>query len=317
MVDHTFFLRRIKMARITVIGSFVMDNIAKMDSFPSVGQSVVGKSIELFPGGKGANQCVAIKRLRGDVAMCGMLGDDANGRTFLRLFEEEGISAENIFTCEAPTGIAQIQIDASGQNRICVIPSANFQFSFEHIEKIDGVIKNTDMIVLQLELTLPVTEELVRRAKRYNKTVILNPAPAAPLSPEVLGMADILTPNETELSLLTGGLPVETDGEIYKAADVLLSFGCKTVIATLGSRGALIATKDKKEIVSGYKVKAVDTVAAGDSFNGALAVALCEGKDMAAAVSFANAVGALTVTKNGAIPSLPTREEVEEFIAKR
>ena len=301
------------MSKITVIGSFVMDNVAKMVKFPQEGETILGESLELFPGGKGINQCVSVARLGGDVEMVGMLGKDGNGDVFRKIMKEDGIKADNVFSCDKPTAVAQVQINADGQNRICVIPSANFEFGFDELDKVDSVIKNTELVILQLELRLDVTKEIIRRAHGYGVKVLLNPAPAVKLEKEILGMVDFITPNETELSILTG-LPTETDEEVIVAAKELLSFGTKTIIATLGSRGALIATNENIEIVSGYKVKAVDTVAAGDSFNGAFAVALTEGKTLQEAVKFANAMGALTVTEKGAIPSLHTRKQVEEFI---
>ena len=301
------------MSKITVIGSFVMDNVAKMVKFPQEGETILGESLELFPGGKGINQCVSVARLGGDVEMVGMLGKDGNGDVFRKIMKEDGITAENVFSCDKPTAVAQVQINADGQNRICVIPSANFEFGFDELDKVDRVIKNTELVILQLELRLDVTKEIIRRAHGYGVKVLLNPAPAVKLEKEILGMVDFITPNETELSILTG-LPTETDEEVIVAAKELLSYGTKTIIATLGSRGALIATNENIEIVSGYKVKAVDTVAAGDSFNGAFAVALMEGKTLQEAVKFANAMGALTVTEKGAIPSLHTRKQVEEFI---
>lgn len=303
------------MAKIIVIGSMVMDNVAKMDKFPQAGETVLGATLEFFPGGKGANQCVSVARLGGEVEMVGMLGKDGNGDVFRQIFKEEGIKADNVFSCDKPTAVAQIQINAEGQNRICVIPCANFEFGVEELNKVDELIKNTELVILQLELRLDITKEIIRRAHGYGVKVLLNPAPAVKLEKEILGMLDYITPNETELSILTG-LPTETDEEVIAAAKELLSYGTKTIIATLGSRGALIATKDSVEIVSGYKVKAVDTVAAGDSFNGAFAVALTEGKTLKEAVQFANAMGALTVTKKGAIPSLHTRAQVEEFIGR-
>ena len=301
------------MSKITVIGSFVMDNVAKMVKFPQEGETILGESLELFPGGKGINQCVSVARLGGDVEMVGMLGKDGNGDVFRKIMKEDGIKAENVFSCDKPTAVAQVQINADGQNRICVIPSANFEFGFDELDKVDSVIKNTELVILQLELRLDVTKEIIRRAHGYGVKVLLNPAPAVKLEKEILGMVDYITPNETELSILTG-LPTETDEEVIVAAKELLSYGTKTIIATLGSRGALIATNENIEIVSGYKVKVVDTVAAGDSFNGAFAVALTEGKTLQEAVKFANAMGALTVTEKGAIPSLHTRAQVEEFI---
>lgn len=303
------------MSKITVIGSFVMDNVAKMKKFPEAGETILGNTLEFFPGGKGANQCVSIARLGGDTEMIGMLGKDANGDVFRAILKEEGIKADNVFSCDAPTAVAQIQIDESGQNRICVIPCANHKFGFEELDKIDGVLKKTEIVVLQLEMRLDVTKEIIRRAHGYGVKVLLNPAPAVPLEEEILGMVDYLTPNETELSILTG-LPAETDEEVKAAAKKLIDLGTKNVVATLGKRGALVANRNEYEIVRGYKVKTVDTVAAGDSFNGALAVALTEGKTLKESVRFANAMGALTVQKQGAIPSLHTRAEVEKFIAE-
>lgn len=170
-----------------------------------------------------------------------------------------------------------------------MIPSANFEFGFDELDKVDCVIKNTELVILQLELRLDVTKEIIRRAYGYGVKVLLNLAPAVKLEKEILGMVDYITPNETELSILTD-MPTGTDEEVIAAAKELLSYGTKTIIATLGSRGALIATKDCVEIVNGYKVKAVDTVAAGDSFNGAFAVAVMEGKLIEEAVRFANAM---------------------------
>ena len=304
------------MAKITVIGSFFMDNVAKMDRFPEAGETIIGKDLALFPGGKGDNQCVAAARLGGDVEMVGMLGKDANGETFRNLLKAEGIKADNVFACDTPTGIAQIQIDGSGQNRICVIPLANFEFGLEEVDKIDDVLKNTEIVVLQYELKLNVVEELIKRAHGYGVKVLVNPAPAAQIDENALKLVDYLTPNETELALITG-MKTDTDEEVILAANSLIKKGVKNVVATLGSRGALIANKDGTKIVGGFKVEnVVDTVAAGDSFNGALAGAITEGKTLEESVRFANAMGALTVQKEGPIPSLHTRKEVEEFLKK-
>ena len=302
------------MAKITVVGSFVMDNVAKMQKFPEIGETILGESLELFPGGKGINQCVSVARLGGDVEMIGMLGKDGNGDVFRQILKDENIKSEYVFSCDKPTAVAQVQINADGQNRICVIPSANYEFGFDELEKIDERLKTTKLLILQLEMRLDVTKEIIRRAHSYGVKILLNPAPAVKLEKEILGIVDYLTPNETELSILTG-MSTDTDEEVLQASKRLLSYGVKTVVATLGGRGALAATEDSIEFIKGYKVKAIDTVAAGDSFNGALAVALTEGKPLNEAVKFANAMGALTVTKRGAIPSLHTRKEIEEFLS--
>ena len=301
------------MAKITVIGSFVMDNVAKMRYFPESGETILGESLEFFPGGKGINQCVSIARLGGDVEMVGMLGNDASADVFRKIMQDENISGKNVFSCNKPTAVAQVQVNEEGQNRICVIPAANYEFGFEELDRIDAVIKSSELIVLQLELRLEVTKEIIRRAHEYGIKILFNPAPAVKLEKEILGMVDYITPNETELSVLTG-MPTETDKDVIQAAKKLLLYGTKTVIATLGSRGALIATKGGVEIIAGYKVNVVDSVAAGDSFNGALAVSIIEKKSLKEAVQFANAMGALTVMEKGAIPSLHKRFDVEKFI---
>lgn len=165
------------MARIAVIGSFVMDNVARMQKFPAAGETVSGESIARFPGGKGANQCVAAARLGGDAIMCGMLGRDSDGEAFREILRAEGISDEYVFSCDLPTAVAQVQVDGSGQNRICVIPSANYAFGQREIERIDGVLKGAELAVFQFELRPEVTRELIVRAKSYGTKVLLNPAP--------------------------------------------------------------------------------------------------------------------------------------------
>ena len=257
------------MSKITVIGSFVVDMVAKMKKFPQAGETVLGESVEYFLGGKGINQCVSVARLGGDVEMIGMLGNDENGKKFRNMMEKENIKEESVFSCEYPTAVAQVQIDRNGQNRICVIPSANHRFGLEDVDKIDDKLKSTEIVLLQLELKKEVVEEIIRRAHKYGKTVILNPAPAQKLDDEILSMIDYITPNETELATISGE-KTDSHTELEKALDRLLDKGVKTVVATLGENGAVIARKGKKTYRGTYKVKVVDTVAAGDSFNGAL-----------------------------------------------
>ena len=298
---------------ITVVGSFVMDMVARMERFPQAGETLIGQSVQYFPGGKGANQCVAAARLGGEVRMIGMLGQDANGEQFRRILAEDGIGDEHVFSCPLPTAVAQVQINAQGQNRIVVIPSANHAFGFAELDRVDDLLRQSQMVVLQLEMRLDVTLEIIRRCHRYGVPVMLNPAPAVPLDKEILAMVTYLTPNETELAILSG-MPTNTLDEQVAAAQHLNELGVRTCVATLGEAGALVSTAGECYVVPAYKVDAVDTVAAGDSFNGALAVALTEGKPMAEAVAFANAMAALTVQVSGAIPSLHTRQQVEAFI---
>lgn len=227
------------MAEITVIGSFVMDSVAVMNRFPIGGETVSGNSIAFYPGGKGANQCVSIARLGGDVEMCGMLGKDDNGKRFIGILEKEGIKHDHVFFCDVSTAVAQIQIDGKGENRICVIPSANYKFGMEEVEKIDGLIRKTELIVLQLELPLETVCEIIRRAKKYGTMILLNPAPAVKLNDDILAGIDYLTPNEHELTTLTG-LPVNSLDEIEYACKFLHRKGIKNVITTLGPRGAFV-----------------------------------------------------------------------------
>lgn len=301
---------------ITVVGSFVMDMVARMERFPQAGETLIGQSVQYFPGGKGANQCVAAARLGAQVRMVGMLGQDANAQQFRNILAEDGIDDTYVFNCPLPTAVAQVQINAQGQNRIVVIPSANHAFGFEELDQVDHLLRQSRMVVLQLEMRLDVTLEIIRRCHRYGVPVMLNPAPAVPLDREILAMVTYLTPNETELAILSG-MPTGTLDEQQAAAKALNRMGVRTCVATLGENGALVSTENECYVIPAYQVDAVDTVAAGDSFNGALAVALSEGKPMAEAVTFANAMAALTVQVSGAIPSLHTRAQVEAFLRKQ
>ena len=302
------------MSRITVVGSFSMDLTVTMDEFPKEGQTIIGKKMLKNPGGKGANQCIACARLGGDTEMIGMLGEDENGKIIKELFESEGVNVSHVLsTDKEPTTIALIEINGSGQNKIVVVPAANFCYSVEDLRQVREVIEKTEMVVAQLEMRMDVVEELARICAEAGVPMILNPAPAAALSDELLANVTYLTPNETELSVITGH-PVSSLDEIKEAAQMLLDRGVKHVVATLGDKGALLADASGMKVIEGYKVEAVDTVAAGDSFNGALAKGLVDGLTLEEAIRLANAVGALTVTGHGAVPSLPTRAEVEEFI---
>lgn len=305
------------MSKITVVGSFSMDMTVTMEQFPSEGQTIIGKKLMKSPGGKGANQCIACARLGGDVEMIGMLGEDEDGKQIKALFKEEGVVIDHVLTTsEEPTTIALIEINDAGQNKIIVVPAANFKYSVEDLNQVRSVIAKTSLVVAQLEMDLSVIEALVTMCDELNVPIILNPAPAVPLSSAVLSKVTYLTPNETELAILADH-PTDTLEHIHEAAARLLTMGVKNIIATLGDKGALLANQEGMKIIAGYPVKAVDTVAAGDSFNGALAKAITDGKTLEEAIRLANAVGALTVMRQGAIPSLPTKEEVEAFLMER
>lgn len=302
------------MSQISVVGSFVMDLIGTVDDFPQDGQTVIGKSFYTMPGGKGANQAVAAARLGADVAMYGRVGADGYGDAFLKLFSEEGIDVSDVKKLsELPTALGLIQINKHAENKIVVIPGANYGYSLNDVDADAEKFLDTEYVIVQLELLHDVTYKIINRCYEARVPVILNPAPAVPIKDDILSKVTILTPNETELEILSG-MPVKSVDDAKKAIRKLLDIGVKHVIATLGSSGALVGDADGFDLIPGYRVDAIDTVAAGDSFNGAVAAALTRGLDLRAAARYANAVGALTVTKKGAIPALPTAEEVNNFI---
>ena len=302
------------MSRITIVGSFVMDLIGTVDQFPLDGQTVIGKTFNTMPGGKGANQAVAAARLGGDVSMVGRVGDDAYGKLFLELFKAEGINTDGVKALDGlPTGVGLIQINSKAENKIVVIPGANYGYTVGDLSADVHKIITSEFVVLQLELLHEVTAKTIEICASAGVKVILNPAPAVPLNKEILSKVAYLTPNETELEILSG-IKINSIEDAKKAVKVLLDIGVEHVVATLGNKGALIGDKDGFRHISGYEVQAIDTVAAGDSFNGALVTALSKGETIDDAVKYANAVGALTVTKKGAIPSLPTEKEVASFL---
>ena len=302
------------MSKISVVGSFVMDLIGTVDEFPKEGQTVIGKSFYTMPGGKGANQAVAAARLGADVAMYGRVGADGYGDAFLTLFEAEGIDVSDVKQLsDYPTALGLIQINKHAENKIVVIPGANFGYTLEDVKKDAGKFSNSEYVIVQLELQHDVTYKIIETCYDAGVNVILNPAPAVPIPSEVLSKVTYLTPNETELEILSG-LSVQSVEDAKKAIQKLLDFGVKHVVATLGSKGALVGDMYGFDLIPGYEVEAIDTVAAGDSFNGAVAAALSRGVELREAVRYANAVGALTVTKKGAIPALPSANEVENFI---
>ncbi|MEK3867746.1 ribokinase [Paenibacillus sp. FSL H7-0716] len=301
---------------IVVIGSLNMDMVVRTNRSPDAGETLIGQAFALSPGGKGANQAVAAARLGAEVSMIGRVGKDTFGSEMLEIIRNEGIHIEHISVSEhQATGVASIIIEEDGENRIIVVPGANIELTVQDIQALEAVISQTKIIVLQLEMDLAMSEQAIAIAHRKGIPVILNPAPARVLKDEMLAQVSYLTPNETEAGILSG-MTVDSAETAEQAARILLQKGVQNVIVTLGSKGALIVNAEGAKAVPGFPVKAVDTVAAGDSFNGALAQQLVLGKTLEEAVSFANAVGALAVGKEGAIPSLPQLSEVEQFLKR-
>jgi len=302
--------------KIVVVGSSNTDMIAKLPRIPKPGETIGGGAFSTADGGKGANQAVAAARAGAEVGFVARVGDDSFGEQAIAGFVGDGIDVQHVTRDpSAPSGVALIFVDDKGENSIAVAPGANAGLTPEDVEAAEELISEADVVVMQLETPLDTVERAAVLACKHGASVILNPAPAQPLSDVILGNVSILTPNESEAELLTG-IPVEDDAGAEQAARALVERGVETVILTLGSRGAFVFESGSGQMVPGFKVDAVDTTAAGDVFNGTLAVGLAEGVSLFEAVRFANAAAALSVTRLGAQPSAPTRSEIETFLAE-
>ena len=300
------------MKNICVIGSLNMDLVVNVDTMPKPGQTIIGSNFKEVPGGKGANQAVAMTRLNGNVSMIGKVGEDGFGQTLINSLKNDKVDTTYIQTSKGATGVALITVVKNAQNSIVVSPGANFEVKEDDIDNNIEAIKNSDIVVLHLETPLNTIKYALNKAKELNKYTILNPAPAVKLDDEIIKNVDLLTPNETELEIISG-VSIETEEDIQKAAQIMIEKGVKELIVTLGSKGSLYINKEKSMFKKAYKVEAVDTTAAGDSYTGALAVALSQDKNIEDAMDFASKVGALSVLKEGAQSSLPTLEDVKNF----
>lgn len=300
------------MKKICVIGSLNMDLVVNVEEMPKKGQTLIGSSFKEVPGGKGANQAVAIAKLGGDISMIGKVGNDSFGKTLISELKKNNVKTDYIYTEDCSSGVAMITVDKNAENSIVVAPGANFKVLREDIDKCIDAIKNSEIIVLQLETPIDTIKYVLEKSKELGKFTILNPAPAAKLSDDIIRNVDLLTPNETELEILSG-VKIDCEEDIKKAAEVMIEKGVKQLIVTLGSKGSLYIDKDNMKFKKSYKVKAIDTTAAGDSYTGALAVYLSQDKSIEDAMDFASKVGALSVTKEGAQNSLPTLKDVENF----
>ena len=302
------------MAKITVVGSANIDLVVRTPRMPVKGETILGGPFFSGPGGKGVNQAVGAARLGGDVTMVARLGQDQFGDTAAGNLRQEGIRLDCVYrSVDAHTGIASILVDSAGENMIVVASGANAELSPADVESSADAIMAADVILVQLESPMATVQRAVEIAHQAGVTVLLNPAPGRPLADALLRQVDVLTPNQTEAQIITG-LVAGTPAEAEIAARVLLKKGVGIVIITLGAAGALVVTAASAEHVAGFTVDAVDTTGAGDAFNGALAVALSERQPLARAVTFANAVAALQVARQGAAAAMPRRSEVEAFL---
>lgn len=305
------------MNKVCVLGSINMDLVIKVNEMPKEGETILSESFEKIAGGKGANQAVAARRCGNIVSMIGKIGKDDNGKILKGLLEEDSIDTNLIFEDEnEPTGMAVITVNKNGNNSITVISGSNMTLNKDEIEKSKEIIENSDILISQFEVPEEVILEAFKIAKENNKITILNPAPAKKIDEELLKYTDIIIPNETEAELLTG-IKVNDLESAKLAANGLLEKGVKFVIVTLGSKGAAVISKEDGQIVEAYKVKAIDTIAAGDSFIGGLSSKLdienLSFENLLKAVKFANKVSSITVQRKGAQPSIARLEEVIEI----
>jgi len=302
--------------KIVVVGSSNVDLIMKMDHLPRLGETVTNAIFLQTFGGKGANTAVGTARAGGEVYFVTCVGDDSYGHQSIENLSRLGVHLDGVFTeQQVASGTALIMVDSQGQNYLSVAPGANYRLSPQHIDRAAELIHSAEMVLLQYEILPETLKYVIDLASRAEKKILLNLAPARPLEDEYLAKLSVLVVNETEAEFLCG-FPVDTADHIHHAAESLLAKGPGLVIITLGAQGAYFATQELRMHAPGFKVKAVDSTAAGDIFCGSLAVALVEGKSVLESVRFANAAAAISVTRLGAQPSAPGRHEIERFLSQ-
>lgn len=300
------------MKKIVVVGSSNTDMVVCSEKLPRPGETLVGGEFIMAGGGKGANQAVAAARMGHNVKFVAALGNDVFGDEALRAYNEYGIDTSCVVRKETPSGIALIMVDNTGQNCISVALGANLELTLSDVMPVLDTVEEGDIVLLQLEVPIPTVEAVVDVAAAKGARVVLNPAPAAMVSESTLSKLYLITPNQTEAETLTG-IAVNDESSARAAAAALREKGVSKVVITLGSLGALLDDGQVCEVVPAKRVKAVDATAAGDVYNGALCAALAEGCTLREAMEFATKASAISVTRVGAQPSIPTREEVDNF----
>lgn len=304
------------MKPIIVFGSINLDLVTKTPRLPIAGETLQGSEFFTAAGGKGANQAVAAARLGATTHLVGRLGDDQFGRQLLSGLRAEGIETAGILVDAGATGVAVITVDDAGENNIIIVAGANGRVCQQDVERLSPLLPGAAALLLQFEIGMPAVLAAAQAAHRAGIQVILDPAPAQDIPPELYSLVDIITPNEVEAAQLVG-LAVDGQEGAYQAAFELRRRGVKVAIVKLGDRGVVCATSTESFYIPAFSVAAVDTVAAGDAFNGGLAVALAEGYCLREAVTWGTAAGALTATKAGAQPALPDLATLEAFLKAR
>ncbi len=300
---------------LTILGSINADHVISVPYFAKPGETLTGQNYQISYGGKGANQAVAAARLGAKVAFISCIGSDSIGETMKNVFVKEGIDTTYINTVpQEMTGMAFIQVAKSSENCIVLASGANAHLGEMVVRQSEAQIAQSDYLLMQLETPLYGVELAAQIAKKNGVQVVLNPAPAQILSDELLSLIDIITPNETEAEILTG-IRVSDEQSAVEAAQVFHKKGIDCVMITLGEDGVFVSQHGETRIINGFRVKAVDTTAAGDTFNGGFVTALLEGQSFENAVRFGQAAAAISVTRKGAQPSIPTRQETLEFLS--
>lgn len=300
-------------AKIVIVGSFNMDLTAYMERLPRPGETVNGRKFVTGPGGKGSNQAVAAARLGAEVTFIGRVGQDVFAEQAFNIWRQEGIHTDYVIRdANQATGVAPIWVDDAGENSIVVVLGANLAMTQADIDAAADVIAKADVLITQLEINYDIVGYALKVAKQKGIRTILNPAPAGHLPPDVVALADFMTPNETELESLSG-----QSGSVESNARSLFTREGQSVVVTLGAQGAQWVSKDAANQIPAFKVQVVDTTGAGDAFNAGFAVGLAEGKSIDDAIAFANATAALCVTRPGTAPSMPRRDEVEALLKTR
>ncbi|KFF71378.1 ribokinase [Pectobacterium brasiliense] len=303
-----------KTGKLVVLGSINADHILNLEQFPRPGETVIGEQYSVAFGGKGANQAVAAGRSGADIAFIACVGEDDIGTRICQQLSKDNIDVSAVEAISGETtGVALIFVNADAENMIAINAGANAAVAPDYLHRHQQHIIDASALLMQLESPLETVIAAAKLAHEHQTKVILNPAPARELPDELLSLVNMITPNETEAQFLTG-ITVETEDDAARAAQVLHDKGIETVLITLGSRGVWLSENGQGQRIPGYRVKAVDTIAAGDTFNGALVTALLENKPMSSAVKFAHAAAAIAVTRRGAQPSVPWREEIDAFL---